>query len=65
MKIILISSKLKPDIITEGVFKWTCVKANDFLWDIRIIKMEKSAPYWQSSGMQALEIKLQKTMSMI
>lgn len=49
----------------ECVFKWTCVYTNDFLWDIRVIKYDKSSSYWQTSGMQALEVKLKKTMSMI
>ena len=37
----------------------------EFLWDLRMIKESSSGPYWQSSVMQALEIKLKKTMSMM
>ena len=54
LKIIFISSKTRPNIMSEAIFKWSCVRNNDFLWDVRVIKYEKSAPYWQSSGMQAL-----------
>ena len=65
LKIIFISSKFKPTIIKESIFKWVCVGNSDFLWDVRIVAREKSSQYWQSSGMQALEVKLKKTMSMI
>lgn len=37
LKIIFVSSKLKPDIIKESVFKWSCVFTNEFLWDVRVI----------------------------
>lgn len=49
----------------ESIFKWSCVKDNDFLWDVRVMEYDKSSSYWQSSVMQALEVKLKKTMSML
>lgn len=54
LKIIFISSKTKDNIIKEAVFKWAWVKGSDFLWDVRVIKYEKSSTFWQSSGMKAL-----------
>lgn len=38
VKMILISSKFKNKIMKQTIFKWTCVKGNDFLWDLRIVE---------------------------
>lgn len=51
--------------MSESVFKWACAHGNYFLWDIRAQKYMPSSIFWQNSVVQALEIKLKKTMSMM
>lgn len=46
LKLILISSKMRPNMMQEAVFKWTCVGGSDFLWDIRVHHETPSAPFW-------------------
>lgn len=65
LKLVLISSKLRPTIMREAVFRWSTVGGCDFLWDLRLLREAPSAPFWENSVMQALEVKLTKTMSLM
>ena len=51
--------------MSEVVFKYVYVRGIDYLWDIRVFKMESSDIFWVSGTLKAFEYRLSKRMSMI
>lgn len=64
-KIVLVSSKINSEIINNAIFKYAVVDKKVYLFDLRVKELGTGVKYWSSNVLQALEIKLKKTMSLM